>query len=377
MNEIQTFLFAGGGTGGHLFPGIAVAQELLAQAPQSRFVFCGSGRDVERRIVREYDFEHVSLPVQSLSSIRRNPVRFAWRNWRSVCIANKLIRTETPTAVIGLGGFASFPLVVAAAHRRVPVILLEQNVIPGRATRWLARLASHVCTSFPQTAMHLPSSCRCLETGNPVRPKIAELHNQLGESNPTRTLLILGGSQGALAVNDAVVSAVQELQIPFREWQIVHQTGEHQTDLIRQRYAEMGINAIVKPFFSDLCEWYQRAAIVVSRAGATTLAELACAGIPAVLIPYPHAAANHQFLNARHFAECGAAVVVEQTGNPTLAGQLAHLMADNRCRQQMQHAMRNLAVPNAAGAIVDLINQITTGRLLDAPTESAVHLRAG
>ena len=178
MGAPPTFVFAGGGTGGHLFPGIAVAEELRRRNPSTRIVFVGSTRAIELSIVAEHRLEHRMLTVEPLPQLRRNPLRFAFRNWQAWRGAIRLLKELRPTAVIGLGGFASAPLVWAASRHRIPVVLLEQNVIPGRTTRWLSRFADQVCVSFAETRPRLARARSVIVTGNPVRAEIAALHDR-------------------------------------------------------------------------------------------------------------------------------------------------------------------------------------------------------
>ncbi|MEX2285647.1 MAG: undecaprenyldiphospho-muramoylpentapeptide beta-N-acetylglucosaminyltransferase [Planctomycetaceae bacterium] len=367
MQRPLTIVFSGGGTGGHLFPGIAVAEELIARDSGYRIVFAGSQREVEHDIVASHGYEHWALPVESSSSLFRSPHRVAWKLWRSYRVAGSLLRRERPACVVGLGGFASVPVALAARRLGIPIVLLEQNVVPGRATSLLSRLATSVCFSFPETTGTLATRPNARVTGNPVRRSIAALTNtstDLSESSPP-TLLILGGSQGAIAVNDATFAAARNLSIPLAGWRIVHQTGRQDAERVRRCYDELRIDAIVEPFFTDLVDWLRSASVVVSRAGATTLAELACAGCPTVLIPYPGSIGDHQRANARVFAAAGAARIVEQADSvhetaAALARQLQPLLVDATLRESMSIAMRALARPHAARAVADCVVRVAT-----------------
>lgn len=249
---------------------------------------------------------------------------------------------------------------------RIPSLLLEQNTVAGRATRWLSRRASMVCLSFEQTAEMLPKGSKICVVGNPVRRKIAELYSASNGSDDRAepTLLILGGSQGAVAVNEIVLRSLKSLNSSLCGWKVVHQTGETQAEQVRRRYAELNVEAVVAPFFTELVDWYRRATLVISRAGATTLAELACAGCPALLVPYPNSVGDHQSTNARVYESAGAACVVEQNGNldqaaELLTRQLLSLLVDDNPRDVMRRAMRSLAKPHAASDVVDRLLQLT------------------
>lgn len=352
----STYIFAGGGSGGHLFPGIAVARELLKRQPDTGVLFVGSDRDVERRILATEQFEHVALPSASTVELTRHPFEFARRNWNAFREAQRLIASRTPRAVIGLGGFASVPMVMAAQRAGLPTLLLEQNATPGRATRWLAGHARRVCLSFEESAAQLPRGARSIVTGNPIRADIAAMaHTRRSKGGAAKTLLILGGSQGAQSVNAAVTGACETLAAGLRDWRVVHQTGAGHDIAVRERYAERSLSAVVQPFITDMAAAYAESDLVVSRAGATTLAELACAGLPAVLIPYPHAARDHQQHNADAFVRNGAAMCVTQqaaTETTALIAALRSLLSDGERRDRMSDAMCRLARPNAAQAVV-------------------------
>lgn len=360
---VPTYLFAGGGSGGHLMPGLAVVEELVRREPAARIVFAGSEREIERRILASHDLEHRPLSVETSAMLQRNPLRFAWRYWCARREAGRILLEVNPQVVIGLGGFASVPVVVAANRRGIPVVLLEQNTVPGRATRWLAKRAAAICTSFDETATMLPSTTRIERTGNPVRRAIAELHDNAAVRS-TPTLLVLGGSQGATAVNEAAVESAKRLGTKLDEWRIVHQTGPRDEDRVRAAYEELGLNFVVDSFFEDLVPHYRSASLAIARAGATSLAELACAGIPSVTIPYPGAIHDHQARNAEHYVNAGAAWLVPQSAdiNATasgiievmepLLGQPVELLAPRR------ECMKQLATPDAAGRVADVVEGV-------------------
>jgi UDP-N-acetylglucosamine--N-acetylmuramyl-(pentapeptide) pyrophosphoryl-undecaprenol N-acetylglucosamine transferase len=362
-----TYVFSGGGTGGHLTPGLAVADELRRRDPTCRIVFVGTDRPLEQRMTSSAGYEHRALPVESSRTLRRNPLRFAWRTAWAFLQARRLIRELQPAAVIGLGGFASVPAAWNAARRGIPIFLLEQNAIPGRATRWLCRRSTSVCASFPGIEKLLPPGVRITVTGNPVRADIVDLF----EIEPTRlpsagnTLLILGGSQGAESLNEAVVAALIQRPSELAGWRIVHQTGPAQEAEIEERYEAARLTAEVAPFFDDMPARYTAATLVVSRAGATTLAELACAGLPAILLPYPHATDDHQLANAREFEQAGAALLIEHQPDPhatvaSLLAALRKLAGDELRRHTMRQSHGHLARPAAAREVVDLLESLAS-----------------
>lgn len=378
----RTVIFAGGGTGGHLFPGIAVARELLQSEPDARVLFVGSQKPIEQDIVTGAGFEHVALPSVS-PSLAPTRIGSSWlRNWKAYRQARAIIARERPHAVVGLGGFASVPPVLSAWRAGVPIVLLEQNVVPGKATRWLSRFADTVCLPWAETANRFSPRIRVVVTGNPIRREIAALATANDESlmreTPTTavsnepsqavrastrssTLLILGGSQGAASLNAAVLDALAALHTELSGWQIVHQTGVADLDTTRQRYAALSLAADVQPFIRDMTEQYRNATCVISRAGATTLAELASAGLPALLVPLPTSAHDHQRLNAQLFVDHSAALMVEPS-SPTvdsLRASLIQLLSDQRLRDRLRQNLRGLARPQAASAVVAIVRERT------------------
>lgn len=373
----QTFVFAGGGSGGHLFPGIAVARQLLERGAR-RIVFVGSDRAIESRILAGLNVEepntneapivsHEPLAIDSSATLRRQPIQFVMRLWSAFRRAKRLLRELQPAVVIGLGGFASVPVGLAAWRLKIPIVLLEQNTVPGRATRLLSRFARAACLSFEQSASFLSPRCEARLTGNPVRHEFAEsarhdeLANQSDETR-TRTLLVLGGSQGSVAVNDLVIGLVEAGPNGLKDWWIVHQTGASDFVRVQSAYGELKGKTLqidVRPFIDDMHSALRSADLVIARAGATTLAEVACCGCPAVLIPYPNSIHDHQLLNAQFYADSDAAIVFEQTrGISEFARIVESLVIDPLAFEKMTRQMKSLAYPDAARTVADWIEQI-------------------
>jgi UDP-N-acetylglucosamine--N-acetylmuramyl-(pentapeptide) pyrophosphoryl-undecaprenol N-acetylglucosamine transferase len=336
----------------------------------ARIVFAGSDRALEQRLLAAAGYAHLALPVESSRMLRRNPLRFAWRNWGAMRMAKRLLERESPQAVIGLGGFASVPVVVAALRRGIATLILEQNAIPGRATRIFSRRVGVVCTAFDETRSRLPASAHVVVTGNPVRESIAALYHTNSGASASRppTLLVLGGSQGAESLNDAVVELLARRPHALSGWRVVHQTGDAQHVQVVSAYRDSGRSHFAQPFFDDLAEWYAQATLVISRAGATTLAELACAGCPAVLLPYPHAADNHQLANARVFEAAGAALVIEhdRAASATverLSTAVAGLAENLERLGAMRQSMLKLARPQAALKVCEALQSLAAGSM--------------
>lgn len=373
MQSGLTYAFAGGGTGGHLFPGVAVAAELQQRDPATQIAFLGTDRSVEQQIVSRHGFEHVALPSESAASLRRNPLKFLWRNGQAYRAAKTWLLKRSPVAVIGLGSYASVPVVVAASSLNIPVMLLEQNAIAGRATRWLSSRASVICLTYEQTEGKLSKNARIVVTGNPVRREISALtqSEKMLRQDRRKTLLILGGSQGATILNQSIPITCSRLAAQFKDWRIVHQSGTRDAVAVGEQYRRIGCDAVVSAFFDDITERYRRADLVISRSGATTLAELACAGCPAVLVPFPQSADGHQLANARWHEKSGGAVVVEQvsTADATaerFVDQVQPLLLDSARRSAMSTQMRSLARPAAAQDVANQLAQIVLRKGLSA-----------
>lgn len=355
----RLFVFAGGGTGGHLAPGLAVAAELRRREPDCRIRFVGSGRPIEQQMLGDSGYEIDSHDVQPLSQLKRRPLRMMRSHWKAYRAERAAMRQDTPAAVVGLGGYASVPVVLAARREKAPVLLLEQNAIAGRATRLLARWIP-VCVTFEESSRTLPRGAVVHVTGNPLRAEIANHDQDRPGVVEKKTLLVLGGSQGSSQVNSAVVHAVSELKSGVLSgWRIVHQTGPEDSAEVATAYSDMPIDHTVEPFFPDLSRHYSEAGLCVSRAGATTLTELAAAGLPAILIPYPFAADDHQAANAQAFEDAGAAVVLDARdhwGDLSMLGAvITEVLKIDGQQEKLRQAMLSLAKPDAAGRVVDLL----------------------
>ncbi|MFK7778476.1 MAG: undecaprenyldiphospho-muramoylpentapeptide beta-N-acetylglucosaminyltransferase [Gimesia sp.] len=377
ISDYKSIIFAGGGTGGHLLPGIAVAEQLSSRNAFS-IIFVGSNRPVEQKIIESAGYQHVRLPSSSTSDLKRAPFRFLWNNSRAFLQARRLLRKEKPTIVIGLGGFASVPVVLAASWLKIPILLLEQNIILGRANQFLFSRSSLVCTSFAETIFKNTNTTnsgnsRFVFTGNPVREKI--LQTVSSKETPNKKLeialiLVLGGSQGATAVNNAVVSMLrQSTKLLPHKLHLVHQTGISDFAIVENAYQQLkaiypGLQVTVQPFFEDLANWYPRADLIISRAGATTLAELACVGCPSVLIPFPNSIGDHQLFNARFYEENGAAVLVEQAQDSastakSLGDTVLALLEDYDRLDQMRQSMLSISLPQAAQQVTNEVVKLT------------------
>ncbi len=351
-------VIAGGGTGGHLYPGIAVARELLGTVPGVEVTFVGTAQGIESRVVPREGFaldviRSAGLKGKSAAALARGlalvPVS-AFDAWR-------VLTRREPDLVIGVGGYSSGPVVLLAALRGIPTLLLEQNAVPGLTNRLLARVVRAAAVAYEQTLSYFGG--RAFVSGNPVRPEFfaagaKEAHGTHGSPRSAARVLICGGSQGAHAINVAMVEAAPRLAAADTALDLTHQTGERDLALVRDGYERAGIAARVEPFLYRMDREVDAADLVVCRAGATTLAELTAAGRPAILIPLPTATDDHQRRNAEALAERGAADVIDQrdlTG-ARLADAILALVHDAARRRRMAEAARQLARPDAARVIV-------------------------
>jgi UDP-N-acetylglucosamine--N-acetylmuramyl-(pentapeptide) pyrophosphoryl-undecaprenol N-acetylglucosamine transferase len=352
-------VIAGGGTGGHLYPGIAVARELLSRDPDAQISFAGTAKGIEARVVPREGFpldviRSAGLKGKSLIDRARGAVLVPL----GLVDAHRILTARRPQLVIGVGGYSSGPVVLAAAMRRVPTMVLEQNAVPGLTNRLLAPLVRAAAVSFDTTRRFFGS--KAFVSGNPVRPEFLRAVEPLRESVAHGDasgvgVLVFGGSQGAHAINLAMVEAAPRLAERGSQLRLTHQTGERDVELVRAAYRRAGLRAEVEPFFFDMARRLRDADVIVCRAGATTLAELTAAGKPAILIPLPTATDDHQRRNAEALEAAGAALLLPQSkaSGAVLAERVLALAADGRGRQRMAAAARQLARPDAAKVIVD------------------------
>jgi UDP-N-acetylglucosamine--N-acetylmuramyl-(pentapeptide) pyrophosphoryl-undecaprenol N-acetylglucosamine transferase len=347
-------IIAGGGTGGHLFPGIAVAEELVARGHSVRFV--GTEKGIEARAVPKAGY---ALDLIDIAGIKakgfKGTLSGLWRVPRAMRQSRAILVREKPDVVVGVGGYASGPMVLAAALSRRPTAILEQNSIPGFTNRTLGKFVKVVFGAF-KTAESAFAKDKYRLVGNPVRKPVRDaLAHAGGGASDGDGVLVVGGSQGAHAVNELVFNAMKLLAVVGQAPRLVHQTGEKDRDEYTRRYAEAGIAADVRAFIDDMGAAYRDARVVLARAGASTLAELTMIGKPAILIPFPFAADDHQTVNARELADAGAArLLVQATTSPTeLAESMRALLEDSEARTTMAAASRALGRPRAHVEIAD------------------------
>ena len=364
-------MFAGGGTGGHLFPGIAVAEAARRRDPRAEVLFVGSERGIESRAVPASGFPLEALPITPLRGQGACKKIAALGAFAAALFrARAVVAHFAPDAVIGLGGYASAPPVVAARLSRRPILLLEQNARPGLTTRCLARVADRVCVSFPETAGHFRAG-KAVITGNPIRwqaGSAADVSGPIdasGQSGERRgfTILVFGGSAGARRLNQAG-PAMRAALGDLPDLRVIHQTGSSAEEEVRQAYAALNAHAEVHAFIADMSTAYSAADLVICRAGATTVAEIAGLGKPAILVPYPYAADDHQRANAQSLARAGAACMVldaEATGE-RLAAEVRALRASPERLAEMRRRVRQFGRPDAAERVLETLAAVVRER---------------
>jgi UDP-N-acetylglucosamine--N-acetylmuramyl-(pentapeptide) pyrophosphoryl-undecaprenol N-acetylglucosamine transferase len=359
MTKPLRVVMAGGGTGGHLYPGIAVARELLARRPDARISFAGTARGIESRVIPREGF---ALDLLRSSGVKGKSTADRARGALLIPVGLadswRIVSARRPDLVIGVGGYSSGPVVLVAALRGVPTMLLEQNAVPGLTNRWLARFVQAAAVTFDSTQVFF--GAKAFVSGNPVRPEFfatagRNQESERDEQASVTRVLVFGGSQGAHAINVAMVEAAPRLAAGGAALRLVHQTGERDVEMVRAGYREAGLQADVEPFLFDMERRLRQADVIVCRAGMTTLAEIEAVGKAAILIPLPTATDDHQRMNAEALVAAGAAELLLQrdASGDALADRVLALARDGDRRRRMGEAARQLARPDAAKVIVD------------------------
>ncbi len=365
MSKAACIIIAGGKTGGHLFPGIAVADALQRMSENVQLLFVGTNAPFEEKTLSKYGFDHRAIyakPLKGGSIISKTVSIFALLF--SLLQALFIMMRVRPKFVLGVGGFSSFAVVVASWILRIPRGIQEQNAFPGLTNRMLARFTQVIFTSFKNTK-GLSSLSKTRYVGNPVRRMenndTVENSSLKNYDSKKFTLLVTGGSQGAKSINTAFIDAVQLMGDAALEFNIIHQTGAADEHQIRERYSKMNTDATAKAFFHDMPKLQDMADLVITRAGAGTLSELCIKGKPAILVPYPYAADDHQAFNAKALEDQGAAIMIKDND---LDGQIIKksietLSRDKSLLEKMSKNLKDLAMPDAdekiAGYILETI----------------------
>ncbi|MBF0554203.1 MAG: undecaprenyldiphospho-muramoylpentapeptide beta-N-acetylglucosaminyltransferase [Nitrospirae bacterium] len=357
----RTFVIAGGGTGGHLYPGIAIAEEIKKQLKDVEIIFMGAERGIEARILPSENYYVKLLKTDGFVGVSlKKKITALFRFVMAFFKAYAFLRGLKPDVVIGTGGYASFIPVFAAMLLGIPTVVQEQNSVPGQANRILARFAKKICITYENSLSYFPKN-KTILTGNPVREKIlradkAEGMRMFSLKEGRFTIFIFGGSMGASSLNKVVVDCLEYLKEMKDKIQFLHQTGEKDFEFVRAAYLRHGMSGTVAPFIYKMPEAYASCDMIISRAGATTLAEITAIGIPSVLVPYPYAASAHQEINASRLAVSGAAMMIKEedlTGE-SLSGHIQSLYNDGSLRAKLSRDCMTFGKPDAAKKVASI-----------------------
>ena len=350
-------LIAAGGTGGHIYPGIAVAKEIMARDATNEVLFVGTAKGLETRIVPENGLQLSLIHSAGLKNVGAvAKIKSLGMLPRSFLEARKIIRQFRPHVVVGAGGYVSGPVLLMATIMGVPTLVMDSNALPGFTNRRLAKFIDKAALTFEQSLPFFGK--KGVVTGNPVRPEFFDIKQR--EPGERLELLIFGGSQGARAINEAMVAAIPVLDPVKERLSITHQTGEAMFEEVRAAYEVAGWGADVRPYISNMAESFDKADLVISRAGATTCAELVAAGKAAILIPLPTAADDHQRKNAEALVAAGAARMILQqdlTGE-SVATEIRRAVSDPTELSSMSRHAKQLGRPDAAEAVYELIDEL-------------------
>ncbi len=358
-------IISGGGTGGHVFPAIAIADALKARQPESRILFVGALGRMEMDRVPKAGYEIVGLPIAGLQRrLTTKNLSFPFKLLASLRKARKIVSDFQPQIAVGVGGYASGPVLRSAASRGVPTLVQEQNSFPGITNRILAKKATAVCVAYPDMNKWFPDH-KIILTGNPVRKEVLdfagkreEAANAFGLSPDKTTVLVVGGSLGARTINESIENLLE--MFDAGEFQMIWQTGKHYADRAQSAVRERNLaNIVATPFIERMDLAYAMADLVVSRAGAMSVSELTLAGKPSILIPSPNVAEDHQTKNAKALADRDAAVLIpDDAAKQKLPEVLSKMLGDASWRARLSENAKTLALPDAAEKIADEIFKI-------------------
>jgi UDP-N-acetylglucosamine--N-acetylmuramyl-(pentapeptide) pyrophosphoryl-undecaprenol N-acetylglucosamine transferase len=359
LNGVR-LIIAGGGTGGHIFPGLAVGKELLRRYPASEVLFVTGDRKIESEILEGAGFARVPIIVEGIKGRGfLNKIKAAIKLPCGLFQSLLIIKRFSPDVVLGVGGYSAGPVCLAARILGVRTAIHEQNSYPGATNRLLSRFVDRIFISFPESKALFPEG-KVFLSGNPIRENFLTGEGKKEDGSKGFKILVTGGSQGASAINAMMIEALTRMKDKGMMPQIVHQAGQRDYEVVLKGYNERHIVADVKPFIQDMPAAYRQADIVIGRAGAGTVFELAALGKPSILIPYPFAADDHQTANARMLGDCGGAKVIAQSdlNSDQLAEILEGFMNDRASLDEMGRKAKRVAMPDAAKVIVDQIEEM-------------------
>jgi len=350
-------VIAGGGTGGHLYPGIALAKALKKYDNAMNITFVGTKQGIESKVLPEEGFPLKTIYSGGLLGKKGLNRLLSWCKLPVGIVQSLafLIR-KRPHLVVGVGGYVSGPLVLSAWMLRVPILIQEQNSIPGVTNKWLGKIADTIAVSFKESIQYFPAN-KTVETGNLLREELCvPRENTAALPSGKFCILVLGGSQGAHSINRGMVDAVDHLAQKKDSLHIIHQTGERDCDWVKNSYREKGVSADVRSFMHDVADQYRKASLIVCRAGASTLAEITACGKMSVLIPFPHATHNHQEHNARVLERAGAAELIldKEVCGERLAESIVRAMEQPERREKMENSSYALGKRDATEKVLQL-----------------------
>lgn len=371
-------ILAGGKTGGHIFPAIAMAEEFKKRFSESRVIFVGTKDGLESEIVPTHGFKLISIQARGLyRKVNLKNLMLPYYVLKSLYQSLRILNEERPDLVVGTGGYVSFPVVFSASLKNIPTLIQEQNSYPGLSTRLLAFFVDRVCLSYLSSIKYFSTKKKLMVAGNPVREGIVSasrfeaLRNFDLDPNK-KTIFIFGGSQGAHAINLAVLDALDFLS---ENWQLLWQTGENDFVSVSEKVKGKKIKCLVFPFIDDMSSAYAASDLVISRAGALTLAEITVSGKPSLLIPYPFATADHQRYNAEVLQKEGAAEIIFQrdlTGE-ILAQRLFSLLSHEERLKKMEKQSKRMGKPEAASLLVNEMENLLKKKVYRAPERAAIN----
>ncbi len=355
-------IIAGGGTGGHIFSALAIAEEIKNRSEDNRILFVGTQNGLEKDIIPKMGFDLEFINSRGfVGKGTGEKIRAVISALDGIFTASRIIRSFNPEVVLGVGGYASGPTVLCARLRSIPTAICEQNMVPGLTNRLLSRFSDKIFLTFAGSAKYF-SQKKSVLTGNPLRPEFRQKSNEhKPETDGQKTILVIGGSQGAAALNRVVPRALAKVTVGKLE--IFHQTGKKNEDMVRSTYNELKLNSNVFSFRNDIAELYRKSDLIISRAGAGTISEITATGKASILIPLPHAAHDHQLLNARFMEKAGASLVIEENIlDETGLSNRINCILNTQKLHQMSNMSLKLAKPDAADLIVEQLCSLTSER---------------
>ncbi len=353
-------VFAGGGTGGHLMVGLSTAEEISSRYHNAQIYFFGTDKSFEQRCVEQRGFLFHQIRSKQLGKSLTDKIRFGVATLIGVFESLIALKTIKPDVVVGLGGYASAAPIIAAKLLSIPSVLLEQNVIPGKANRLLAKWVDEVYCHWRGSLKWFSHAKVVRVTGTPIRKEIvqgqkARAAQKFGLNPSKKTILITGGSQGAQSINEVIIKCLPKMESLDGELQIIHCTGEYSYEMVKEAYSKTAIGAHVCSFLDDMGAAFSMADVIICRAGATTIAEITALGIPAILIPYPYAADNHQYWNAMELVGNGGGYLIQQLDltPEKIMALITELFENKEKYNRMKMFNKGMGIPNAARNVVD------------------------